>query len=60
MAEKLLRVTAPHFCAGAIWRKDSNGWRCIDAAPILGWMIGKHPDYVRAYLDRKGYLREWV
>ena len=54
--ERLLRVIAPHFVAGAIWR----GRECIQAAPILRWMIGKQPASVAIYMTRKGWKWEWL
>lgn len=52
----LLRVVAPHFVAGAIWENN----QCIAAAPILKWMIGKSPGYVRDYLKRKKWTYQWL
>ena len=52
---RLLRVVAPHFVAGAIWRLELNGWECIEAAPILGWMVGKKGSEVVDYLNGKGW-----
>jgi hypothetical protein len=58
MAERILRVTAPHFCAGAVF--VGPPWRCVEAAPILKWMVRKPPAETRAYLDRKGWAYEWL
>lgn len=55
---KLLRVEAPHFVAGAIWKGPP--WRCTEAAPILRWMVGKNADEVRDYLTRKGWRWQWL
>ncbi len=50
----LLRVTAPHFVAGAVWeRVEGYEWRCTEAAPIIRWMVGKRSTDVRRYLNRK-------
>jgi len=57
--EKLLRVCAPHFCAGAIWRKIDGKWRCVEAAPILSWMRGRDPLWVRDYMKAKGWTYSW-
>ena len=54
--KRLLRVEAPYFIAGAIW----DGRNCIKAAPIIGWMVGKEPEYVRNYLIRKNWKYEWL
>ncbi len=58
--ERLLRIEAPHFVAGAVWEKKGDHWNCIHAAPILSWMIGKSPESVVSYLKRKRYKYEWV
>jgi len=59
--EKLLRVVAPKFVAGAIWRKENGIWRCVDAAPIIKWMIGKSAEQVADYLKKKqpGWTHSW-
>jgi hypothetical protein len=57
---RLLHVTAPHFCAGAVWQHLRTGWTCIEAAPILKWMIGKSPLETHLYLQRKGWKYEWT
>lgn len=56
---KLLRVVAPHFVAGAVW-EFKHGWQCVEAAPIIKWMVGKHPREVSSYLERKGWSYEWL
>lgn len=49
--EVLVRVEAPHFCAGLV-AKDGI---CIDAAPILRWTVGKTSKELAAYFARKGW-----
>ena len=56
MSETLIRVTAPHFCAGIVIKGD----RCTDAAPILGWCVGKNQAKLAAYFVRKGWKVEEV
>lgn len=56
MTEHLLRVTAPHFVAGAIW----CGGRCVKAAPILGWMHGKDASGVKEFMQRMGWEWQWI
>lgn len=58
--ERLLRVEAPHFVAGAVWVPVGGVWSCTEAAPILKWMVGKPPAEVKAYLTRKGWSWEWL
>ncbi|RBB38885.1 hypothetical protein DPV79_16015 [Burkholderia reimsis] len=57
---KLLRVTAPHFVAGAVWVRRGDAWQCVHAAPILAWMINKPRERVAEYLRRKRYKWEWL
>lgn len=49
----LVRVEAPHFCAGL--EIDPETDRCVRAAPILGWAVGRPADHLRAYFARKGW-----
>lgn len=56
----ILRVTAPYFCAGALWRKDRLQWVCYHTAPILKWMKGLSPLEVKLYLDRREWQYEWI
>ena len=42
------QVTTPHFCAGAIF----NGYECVEAAPIIRWMVGKDFYEIDAYCKR--------
>ena len=49
--ERLVRVEAPHFVAALV----TNGRHCTEAAPILGWAIGKTEDELRAYFVRKNW-----
>ncbi len=51
----LLRITAPHFCAGL--ETDSV---CRRAAPILKYMVGWTQSQVRRYCRRKGWKIEIV
>lgn len=60
---KLLRVTDPHFVAGAVWEKRHDGeqWVCSgETAPILRWMRGKPAVDVAPYMLRRGWKWEWV
>lgn len=53
----------PHngtVCAGLVWQKTPDGWRVVDAAPILRPLIGADADRVRAYLTGKGASWDWV
>lgn len=47
----LARVVAPHFVAGLLL----DGDRCVEAAPILRWEVGKDRAWLRAYFRRKGW-----
>lgn len=59
--DRWLRIEAPHFVAAALWRREESGrWRCVDAAPILRYMVGWDAGRARAYLDRRGWTWGWV
>lgn len=49
---KLISVTAPHFSAAVIVNESGI---VIEAAPILGWTLGKTEGEVLNYWSRKGY-----
>jgi hypothetical protein len=53
----LVRVRAPHFCAGLVVLL-STGVVTNETAPILAWARGKPWSEVRAYLDRRGWMYE--
>lgn len=59
---KLLRISAPHFTAGAVFEKDHKGWHLREHAPILNWLkqYRRHWEQVRAYCDRRGWTIEWL
>ena len=58
--QRLLRVVAPHFVAGAVWERGKLGWHCVSAAPILRWMLDLSPQAALDVLQRKGYEWEWL
>lgn len=49
----------PNICAAAVWRKDAQGWRCVDAAPILSWMMKRSVAETKAYLEGKRRSAGW-
>ena len=48
----LVRVVAPHFVAGLVI--DGDG-RCVGAAPILKWAIGKTRGELSRYFRARGW-----
>lgn len=52
----LVRVTAPHYCAGLEVESD----RVVRAAPILKWAVGRDWSGVRAYFRGKRFRVEVV
>lgn len=58
--ERLLWIDAPHFFAGAIWHHTGTEWACIEAAPIIRWMVGKSAADVARYLRTKGWQYGWL
>jgi len=53
---ELVRVEAPHFVAGLVLRDG----RCVNAAPILGWAIGRPGWAILGYCRRKRWRAELV
>jgi hypothetical protein len=52
--EILLRVEAPNFCAGAVYRFGEDSIDCIETAPILRrWLAGKSLAEAMKILGRK-------
>jgi len=51
MREFALRITAPHFCAAVLVRKES----VYRTAPILRYMVGWTPIRVKRYAKAKGW-----
>lgn len=49
--ETLVRVDAPHFCAGLVIVDGV----CVEAAPILKWAIGKPAPKLSAYFTARGW-----
>lgn len=48
---RLFRAVAPHFVAGILVTGD----RCVSAAPILKWTLGKRIWEIEAYCFSKGW-----
>lgn len=52
----LVRVVAPHFVAGLIVEPDEwEELRCVQAAPILRWAVGKRREDLQEYFRRSGW-----
>lgn len=63
VSEKLLRIVAPHYVAAAVWQNNGSGWRCVAAAPIIGWMVGQDAQTIANYLNNKknkGFSYCWI
>jgi hypothetical protein len=61
MTTALVRVTAPHFCAGLILDIGGKGvgeTRVIEAAPILRWTHRKPWREALAWMREKGWTVE--
>jgi len=51
MPETIVHVVAPHFCAGVVLRDG----RCIAAAPIIKWALGKTTQQLSASFKKNGW-----
>ncbi len=47
----LARIEAPHFVAGLVFVSG----KCVRAAPILRWCVGKRADSLWPYFALKGW-----
>lgn len=56
----ILRVKAPYFVAGSVWKHKGDQLICESAAPIIKWMVGKEIGQVAKWLDRKGFEYRWL
>jgi len=52
----MIRITAPHFCAGAIFRHG----KIVEAAPIIKWMIGRSVADMRRYCEQMAWRFEML
>lgn len=57
--KKLLHITTPHMTYKAVWEKQTSGWKCIQASPIIKWMVGKPINTISAYISKKKWTYEW-
>ncbi len=49
------------FAAAAVWvRGDDGAWRCVEAAPIIAWMVGRDPEAIRRYMIGMGWTWRWA
>lgn len=44
----------------AVWRKNSKGWKCIDASDLLYWMKSLNVKQVGEEVKRIGYKYTWI
>lgn len=52
----LVRIQASYFVAGVLMENNV----CIQAAPILGWMVGQNAFRLSTYCTEKGWKVEWL
>lgn len=52
----LYQIDTPHFCAGVL----VQGEHVVEAAPILGWSVGKTWSRVEAWCKSKRLKTEWL
>lgn len=57
---KLLEVENEYFRAVAVWKKVLGYWSCVDAAPIIRWMVGMSRDKVKNELLKRGCRWQWL
>lgn len=59
-SEALLRIDAPHFVAGAVFEERAGIWKCVMAAPIIGYLCKMTTKEIKRYLGYMGWKYEWV
>lgn len=52
MKTNTFQLETAYYCAGVVF--DVKTRKCIEAAPILHWMVGMTFDYVKSYCTMKG------
>jgi hypothetical protein len=59
-ATKNLDCWNEYWNAQARWEKYGTGWRCVQAAPIIAWMLKMDPATAKLELARRGCQWEWI
>jgi len=55
---QLIQITLPYACAGIVVESPHLEARCIRAAPIFGWMLGKTLRQIEVWvLSKHGVLQ---
>lgn len=58
---RTLRVEAPTFVAGAVFKRTNCKWRCTEAAPILNWMTRvRHIELIQQWLHKQHFTYQWL
>lgn len=62
MKQRLLRIEAPHYVAGAIFEQRNGDWFCVKAAPIIKWLKGKYLKELSNFLNKRqvGWKHQWI
>ena len=56
MSDVIVRITAPHFCVGLLFRNQV----VVEAAPIVKYMRGWNGAAVEAYVKKKRWKAEII
>lgn len=57
---RVMQVSNEYFTAGAVWERRANVWGCVQAAPIIKWMVGMNSDKAKIELLKRGCRWEWL
>lgn len=49
--ERLYEIESAYYSAGLVFDVETR--KCTEAAPILGWMVGRDFDYIKSYCKKK-------
>lgn len=50
---RLFQITSRYYCAGLVFDVETR--LCVEAAPIVKWLVGADFEYVKAYCKRTGF-----
>lgn len=56
----ILCAQADGFCAWAIWRRKLGLWTCVEAQPLLRWLVGSLSTTAKFSLLQRGFTFRWI
>ena len=56
----IYQIISNYFVAGAIFKPDGSGFRCIKTAPIIRWMVGFPLWHIEQFCDAKDWSLQLI